>query len=68
MKKIIGRYLLKMFFQIKNDNFEQSDGAKICKRGTFFGFFTIHSVTNSKFQKNEGDTLVQSKNFRNKVS
>ena len=52
---------------MKNDNFEQSLSAEKSERGDLLGFSNMFYVP--KYQKKlKGDPLVQSKNFRKKVS
>ena len=51
---------------MKNDNFEQSHSAEKFERGPF-GIFK-HLLCSKISTKMKGDPLVQSKNFRKKVS
>ena len=51
---------------MKNDNFEQFHSAEKSERGTLWDFQTSIMFQNIKQLK--GDPLVQSKNFRKKVS
>ena len=51
---------------MKNGTFERSHSAEKFERGDPLGFSNIYYVP--KYQKIEGDPLVQSKSFRKKVS
>ena len=52
---------------MKNDNFEQSHSAEKSERGTTLWDFQTSTMFQN-IKKLKGDPLVQSKNFRKKIS